>query len=201
MEPGRPLFGDPQPNEVLGYREAVAAGRVPSVPAEPPLALPGRSAAQLRTWMLAAVVAWMASSAATIVGLSGAAEDVQGVGAVGVLLLGSAAMLALMRLAKAVGHRHYSELQRGYSTVEAIYALWEPTRDGRFAKLDWNVPWDHRGCWILRSDGRVVRGPDRRVEPPGFYPSPHRAELFELWTGRAWAGVYSTTPQAGPDIA
>ena len=43
------------------------------------------------------------------------------------------------------------------------------------------------GLWRLGRGGRVLREPDRSVPPPGFYPSPYRPGLLQLWDGPGWA--------------
>ncbi len=45
---------------------------------------------------------------------------------------------------------------------------------------------DLRGLWCLRRDGTVVAPPDRRVLPPGWYPSPSAPMTLEAWSGSMW---------------
>jgi len=42
------------------------------------------------------------------------------------------------------------------------------------------------GLWRLARDGRVLRAPDRRVPPPGWYPSPYFPGILQRWDGPGW---------------
>ncbi len=59
------------------------------------------------------------------------------------------------------------------------------------------VEFDLAGLWHVGADGEVKAEPDRRLDPPGFYPSPHEQDQYELWTGRYWTGHYRAT---APDV-
>jgi hypothetical protein len=186
----RPLFGDPRPRDVPEYARAAIAGRLPPVPPHPPALLPGPTAGRLSNLMLLAAAAVILIPGACLVAVDRMEVDVPVLGLLLFLLVVGAGFYGVFRLARVVGRRNYKELAHGYSTVTPIFAMYEPTSDGRFAKLDWNIPWDFGGCWVLKNDGSVISAPDVRLEPPGFYPSPHDPARYELWTGKAWAGVY-----------
>ena len=45
----------------------------------------------------------------------------------------------------------------------------------------------YAGLWRLARNGRVLRAPDRRVPPPGWYPSPYFPGVLQRWDGPGWA--------------
>lgn len=89
-----------------------------------------------------------------------------------------------------MGDRALEELRHGYTTLVLKVGLFRSSPGMRFSSTNGRVGWDYFGVWVLATDGSVKSAPDRRVEPPGFYPSPHPPGEYELWTGTAWAAQY-----------
>lgn len=182
-----PVARAPHPREVPGYAEAAAAGRLPRVSEQPPVPT-------VRPTARAVFHRFVAIAAGGAVGLgvtAGLVERMPLPGpAVAVVLglLALAFLVLLLRTLPAVGRRSVAELQQGYTTlVLQLGGFW-------FGEGPLTLPgemragWDYRGTWQLDGDGRVLRTPDREVDPPGMYPSPHRPGRMELWTGRVWLG-------------
>jgi hypothetical protein len=88
-----------------------------------------------------------------------------------------------------VGRRSMQEFGSGYATF-VMESGWFPWDRINRTDGDGNLAWDYSGLWILDSTGRVVSEPRRDVDPPGFYPSPHRPGQLELWSGCVWTGNY-----------
>lgn len=178
----------PHPRQVPGYAAAAAAGRLPRVPEHaPPLLVQPTARALFHRFV--------GLAAGGVVGLGVVAGVVErlplpGPAVAGVLgLLALAFLVLLLRTLPAVGRQSVAELQQGYTTlVLQLGGFW-------FGEGPLTLPgemragWDYRGTWQLdHRDGRVLRAPDREVDPPGMYPSPNRPGRMELWTGRVWLG-------------
>jgi hypothetical protein len=184
--PERSKGPDVPPRAVPGFAEAVAGGRVPRVPAEPPALGPRPSAQRLfRTLVLGCVLA--------VPGLLAlhwllVAVDTPDLGRL-VVLVGTSLVLfwaLFARLAK-VGRRSIEEFRLGYTTLILEWGgFW--VGEGRFrVATEMRTPWDYSALWHLDgSTGRVIRPPSGTGDPPGMYPSPTRPGSMELWTGVMW---------------
>ena len=175
-----------RPHQVPGFREAWNAGLVPVVPETPPRLLPGRSAESLLWWygrnLGLGIGAHLLSVSLLVPRLPGLLDLL--------LMLGGGLALfwCLLRGLRRVGERNLQELARGYTTLPLVFGdFWY---GGRYYSGH-RMPWDCSGAWHLhRSTGAVVRPPQRWLEPPGLYPSPHRPGRYELWTGAGWSGHF-----------
>lgn len=180
----------PRPRDVPGYAEAVAVGRTPARSPRPPAVLPGTTAHQalVRCGVVlggAALLVVVALASGT--GSGGQASFADLGRMLGATAVGIGAMLvAIGRFRRAL----LRELAAGYVTTTFHQGLfWFTKRPGPVVANNL-VGWDWRGLWVLRGDGSVVSAPDPDTDPPGFYPSPHRAGQLELWTGSQWIGVH-----------
>ena len=54
------------------------------------------------------------------------------------------------------------------------------------AAAGYTTTWGSPGLWRLTPFGRVVREPDRRYLPDGFYPSPYWPGILQKWEGAGW---------------
>ena len=173
------------PHEVPGYASAAALGQLPVVPEAAPRLIPGRTARQEFHRFLLKLTAVVAP---LVVG----PEILRAVGLP--LLLGAGYGLVVLLLADRwlgqVGTRMVAELRAGYVTFDLQYGLIGRDYHAHWHATEAGTPWNHRGVWLLRDDGSVVRPPDRSVAPPGMYPSPTRPGARELWSGAAWTGHY-----------
>jgi hypothetical protein len=180
----------PLPSDVEGYAAAVAAGLTPARPSTPP-DITGRPTARNAFRQLATTFA-VAVAPAVLWTVLLADERIGGKG-------GAIAYVAILVIAYFVVrvplHRCrdilLEELQAGYTTRTFTQGLfWIPRGPGRSMKGDDVIGWIWDGLWVLDVHGNVVSAPDRSIDPPGLYPSPHRPGQLELWTGCQWAGVY-----------
>lgn len=175
------------PHQAPDYASAAALGQLPAVPTSPPPLIPGRSARkEFHRFLLRMGLA----VAPLVVG----PELLDALGLP--LLLGAAYGLVVLLLGAhwwaQLGDRMLAELRAGYITFDLEYGLVGRGGHAYWHATAWGVPWDHRGVWLLREDGSVIRPPDTSVAPPGMYPSPSRPQTQELWTGAAWTGQYAS---------
>ncbi|WP_146099676.1 hypothetical protein [Kineococcus xinjiangensis] len=111
---------------------------------------------------------------------------------IAVLAMGLFTFVLALHWWKGVGARNFEELRRGYTTLVLHYGSFAPIAHRGWHQTRWRLPWDYSGCWVLSPQGQVLQPPHEGVDAPGFYPSPHKAGAFELWTGTAWSGHYRT---------
>lgn len=185
----RPL-PEVRPRDVAGFREAVAAKLVPIVPAEPPALLPGPSARQM-------FHRFLRRSATSVLAVFILFQiDLSGVWFWLLPLSGLALFLLMAHWWSQIGTCNLSELHHGYTTFTMSYGAFQqgPSRTwkGHYNR----PPWDYRGVWVLNQHGQVLSRPDPGLEPPGFYPSPERPGVLELWTGVVWLGQFRN-PHSG----
>jgi hypothetical protein len=110
-------------------------------------------------------------------------------GSVFVAVVAFAVMAVVWGMWRRVGDASIAELMRGYTTIEVTFGAFR-RGERRFTWASGNrLPWDYSGVWRLLP-GKAPVPPVVSVDPPGFYPSPNRDGMFELWTGAAWAGDY-----------
>ncbi|MCW2923165.1 MAG: hypothetical protein JWM98_569 [Thermoleophilia bacterium] len=118
---------------------------------------------------------------------------------VAVCVLSLVGVVVAFRAWRRVGERNLEEFQHGYTTLQLISGAfgWAgfPSREQQ-RRHGRTMPWDYAGVWRLGSDGAVITAPDTTVLPPGLYPSPHRDDAWEIWTGCAWMGSYRPAPPA-----
>lgn len=184
----------PHPRQVPGYAEAAAAGRLPRAPAQPP-GLPVQPTA--RSLMHRFVV--LAAGGTVVLGAVAGLVDRSGLpGPATAGLLGALALaffVVLLRALPKVGRQSIAELQHGYTTLTLQMGGFWYGEGPLTMPGEMRAAWDYRGAWQLdHRDGRVLRPPDRDVDPPGMYPSPNRPGRMELWTGRVWLGHYAERP-------
>lgn len=153
--------------------------------------LPGRTAHQV-------FLTFLLKSAITVAGVLLLVELISQIGlsvvasGLGILLLGLLGLGAIFfRFWSAVGRRSVQEFEAGYTTFAMQYGdigFGDRRRSGRRGRL---TPWNYAGLWVLDGAARdVVSAPDPSIDPPGYYPSPNRRNVFELWTGAVWSGRY-----------
>ncbi len=169
---------------MAGFREAVAAGLVPVVPAEPPALLPGPTARQMFHRFL------RRSAVGVLAVLMMFQIDLSGVWFWLLPLSGLALFLLMAPWWSQIGTRNFTELHHGYTTFTMSYGAFKQGSLRTWQGHRNRPPWDYRGVWVLDPHGRVLSPPDRSVEPPGFYPSPDKPGALELWTGVVWLAHY-----------
>jgi hypothetical protein len=181
----------PRPRDVPGYAEALAAGRVPSVPATPPSLLRGPSAAamfrQFLVGTVVVVVAWFLVLAVTT-------HVAKGPGTTRVVVMVPAGLIAftvVIALVRRVGRRNQAELAHCYTTIRLTMGGFSTNLGRMKSPQQRRADWNYAGVWVLDGGtGRVVSAPDPSVDPPGFFPSPHRQGALEFWTGAQWTGEF-----------
>jgi len=179
----------PLPRDVPGFAEAFSAGLTPARPVAPPEpSVRPTAATQQRVFVLAAVGGLTGT---VLVGLLVLGDDPGG-GTVLLVALAAVAVLAVLAaLWGWVGRAAIAELHRGYTTTTLVFGAYGLPVLRRYRSYGDRPPWDYSGVWRV---GPVASAspPDRRQDPPGFYPSPTRAGEHELWSGRVWLGVFRT---------
>lgn len=96
--------------------------------------------------------------------------------------LGSAWFVLEWFLLGRVGDRLVEEASRGYATFTVDTAMFW------FRVSGW-TPWEFDGVWRYTRSG-VVPPVAGVADPPGLYPSPHRPDRWEIWSGDVWTGVH-----------
>lgn len=183
----------PRPRDVDGFTEAQASGATPAVPAHPPSSpLPEPTARALLHRLGYTLAAAVAAALMTLLILpkpDGSIAPVTAIAIVVVLVIGG---LLSRRVLVAFRSTLLDEMQAGYVTTTFQQGgFWLAHRDGPAYSPGRNViGWEWSGLWVLDSAGAVVSPPDRTVDPPGLYPSPHSPGERELWTGHQWTFVY-----------
>ncbi|GGC06059.1 hypothetical protein GCM10010972_19090 [Cellulomonas carbonis] len=169
-----------------GYAEAAAAGLLPRVPEHPPALSVQPTARSLMHRFIA-----LALGGSLVLGVVAGVVDrsaLHGPATAGVL--GALALVFLVVLLLAlprVGRQSVAELQQGYTTLTLQFGGFWCGEGPLTLSGEMRAAWDYRGTWQLdHRDGRVLRAPDRGVDPPGMYPSPNQPGRMELWTGRVW---------------
>lgn len=187
----------PRPRDVAGFSEAVAQGVLPSVPLSAPT--PGSgvlfpSAGIVSLTSLAKLVvgfvliAFFASGVLSRIGLPDGSDAVVG----GVL--GSGLLVLMVRNIRRTGHRILDETLIGYTTSPIVGGQFFASSGNPWSGFEGGTPWDFGGVWVFDRKYNVVSPPNAEVDPPGFYPSPHRPGQWELWTGFVWSGAYRDGP-------
>ena len=115
-----------------------------------------------------------------------------GVVAVTLLTTGIGWFIMLLRSLKRPAHRTLDEMMHGYSTLSSNMPNYSSRSEHRWS--EGGPPWDYSGVWLLDRNFTVQSPPNRQFDPPGFYPSPHQVEQWELWTGVVWSGMYRNSP-------
>lgn len=177
------------PRQVEGFSAAQALGLLPCVPEAPP-SLRRRTARRAfvawLAWIAGGAVAWFVVASV----LRGLLDRVSPVVGPVLLVVGAVAtfVLLVVRPRARVGDLFLDELAHGYTTLPLLGgAFWGVSRRGRH---NYQAPWDFRGVWVLDGRGAVRSAPDRTVDPPGLYPSPHRPGQLQVWTGTVWVSKF-----------
>lgn len=186
----------PGPPQVPGYAEARSRGLLPRVATRPPEPLPGTPAGTLMArWTVVTIGGFAAFVTLGVV--AGKAGVTAAAAWLAIAAGGSGFLVTLWWLLGRVGDRFVAEIGAGYTTLvldEGTFwmASLRPWRNGAI-----RVRWDCSGTWVCdRRSGLPVATPDLTVLPPGSYPSPHRADRWELWSGRMWTGNFRSPPTA-----
>ena len=108
------------------------------------------------------------------------------------LTLGTGWFLLMLRTLKRPGQRALDEMIHGYTTLDSNGPNY--FRSSEHSWEEGGPPWDYSGVWLLDRKFAVRSLPNPQIDPPGFYPSPHRDGQWELWTGVLWSGIYRTRP-------
>jgi hypothetical protein len=110
-------------------------------------------------------------------------------------LTGSVIVAAATTAWARLGRTCIREFTHGYTTFEITFGTyWLGTGRSRPGNAN-RAPWDFSALWLLDpSSGRVLRSPSSQADPPGMYPSPHRAGAMELWSGLVWMGYFTAYP-------
>jgi hypothetical protein len=169
-----------RPRDVPGFHDAFNAGILPQVATHPPAVLPGQTVGQMGLRFLIGLGGVFVGAAIPIM------TNKAGWLIPAVTLLGVAAGIFASKVIRA---KATLELKHGYTTSRET-ASW-------FFNLGKNrhMRWNFAGAWQLNRNGTVVSvPPDPLVEPPGYYPSPHKPESLGLWSGYAWANRYQDYP-------
>jgi hypothetical protein len=116
------------------------------------------------------------------------------IGALLALGSGLAWFALLLRWLRQLGRRNLEEVTAGYTTLVIKFGIFEQSSDRRWQALEAGMPWDYSGVWVLDHNLEIQSSPSREVDAPGYYPSPHRAGAWELWTGAVWSGSYRDGP-------
>ncbi len=183
--------GGPHPRQVPGYDDARRAGGLPGVPDQPPTLDVRPTANGLFLRFVAFAGGGLAAILAVVL-LLGALDVPDAWRAPVFGVLGLAWFVLLFRRLSAVGRQSAAELQRGYTTLVLDFGGFWVGEGPLTLSGDMRAAWDYRGTWHLgHRDGHVIRAPDRSIDPPGMYPSPHRPGQYELWTGATWLGHYA----------
>lgn len=180
-----------RPRDVPGYAEALASGRVHPVPAAPPPLLPGPSASRMFGYVLVAIAVWIAAFFGVFALVRNVTAHPGGTRIAIMVPLALVWFAVAVRMLRLVGDRNVQELAHGYTTIRLTFGGFFGSWRRWTSPQEQRMPWDYSGLWVL--DGRtggVLSRPDPRVDPPGYFPSPHRAGALELWTGAAWSGDF-----------
>lgn len=182
----------PQPRDVDGFVAAVSAGLTPARPSTPPSIAERLTARRAFTRLVATLGAAATAVIACLVLLPD--HRVAGRGAIAFFATLAVGFLAIRASLHRFRDIFLEELQAGYATKTFTQGLFWMPRGGSGRKTwgDDVVGWDWDGLWVLDGHGNVVSAPDRSVDPPGLYPSPHIPGQLELWTGYRWTGVFPT---------
>lgn len=189
----------PAPRELPAFQEAAERGLIPIVPEHPPTHphadLVPTSRRMLDRWLVQTV-----GAAALYVALAWAV-----VGRISTpyyvhqwlfMALGVVGLFLVLRSISRATRRVLEETMHGYTT--SIISFGALCSLGRTHKAwgggDNGPPHSFDGVWVLDRNFKVQSTPNPNFDPPGFYPSPHEPEKWELWTGSAWTGTYREQP-------
>lgn len=184
---------DPRPSDVEGFAEAQATGMTPAVPAHPPASpLSAPTAHTMLRHLGYSLATTVGAALAALVGLPKPDGRIAPVTAIVIIVVLACGGFLIRRSLAAFRSKLLEEMQAGYVTTTFEQGgFWLAKRDGSAFAPGRNVlGWDWRGLWVLDPTGRVVSPPDRSVDPPGLYPSPHSPGKRELWTGHQWTFVF-----------
>ncbi len=179
----------PRPRDTPAWREAVRAGLISPVPAEPPDLVVRPSAHSLQRVLFATVA--MSVLVLAFLLLTGGRNGAFTAGGLGrfltaAVVCATACGYTIRRWGRAV----LDEATAGYTTT--------PFDLGRFwigaaPEAPWTfgwIGWDFSGLWVMAPDGTVEAAPRSDRDPPGVYPSPNRPGEWELWTGSQWSAHF-----------
>lgn len=182
-------MSDELPKHVDGYDAARSANRLPVVPMEPPaIAVRPTANSAIRVFVVksvvAAIVVFALIKAVSVASLPALVTTVL------MLAIGLSFFPIVFASMRTVGAQGLKELELGYTTLQLVVGAFTLTVERRWYTIDFGLPWSYEGIWVLDNNGKVLSEPNRDVDPPGFYPSPNRPGMFELWTGKAWSNQF-----------
>lgn len=185
----------PLPRDVEGFSRAVILRLSPSVPMSPPAPPAGVLVPSANDIFRADLTRFIAFTVIYIFFVFGVLSRLAlpwGIELALLFALGATWFTLMMRALRRAGKRTLDEIVRGYSTLGS-----NGTNYFRSSEHSWGeggAPWDYSGVWRLDRNFAVKSPPNLEIDPPGFYPSPHRAGQWELWTGVVWSGTYRSEP-------
>lgn len=77
----------------------------------------------------------------------------------------------------------------GFAVATAAYATFTVDTGMFWFRVSGWTPWEFDGVWRYTRSG-VVPPVAGVTDPPGLYPSPHRPDRWEVWSGDVWTGVH-----------
>ncbi len=185
----------PRPRDVDGFSRAASLGLLPSVPPSPPTPTSGVLLPSAKHVFVTGVSKFIVVSCLYALFLFGALSRVALPSAIVVLIslaIGAGWFFLMLRTFDRPGRRMLDEIVHGYTTFDTSWPNYFGSSDHSWG--EGGPPWDNSGVWILDGKFTVQSAPNHEVDPPGFYPSPHRAGQWELWTGVVWSGTYRSDP-------
>lgn len=185
----------PQPRNVHGFSEAASLGLLPLVPSCAPTPETGLLVPSANSVLRRGLAKFVSATGLYIAFVFGALPRLalpSGVVFALLLTLAIGWFLLMLHTMKRPGHRTLDEMMHGYATLSSGGPHYFSSSEHSWG--EGGPPWDDSGVWLLGHEFAVRSPPNRQIDPPGFYPSPHRVGQWELWTGEVWSGVYRHDP-------
>ncbi len=185
----------PRPRDVGGFSHAASQGLLPSVPSMPPTFERGVLLPSARGILRTGMARFFSVTGIYVLVVFGGLPRwtlPSGVVVLTLLTLGTGWFVLMLRTLERPGQRALDEILHGYCTLDSNGPNY--SRSSEHSWGEGGPPWDYSGVWLLDRKFAVRSCPNLQIDPPGFYPSPHRAGQWELWTGVLWSGIYRTHP-------
>lgn len=191
----RERLKQPRPRDVNGFSHAASLGLLPSVPSSPPTPETGLLLPSANGILRTGLAKFVSATIIYVLIVFGALPRVElpsGVVFAILLTLGAGWFILMVRTLKRPGQRTLDEMIHGYSTLGSSGPNYSCSSEHSWG--EGGPPWDYSGVWLLDRTFAVKSLPNHQIDPPGFYPSPHRDGQWELWTGVLWSGIYRDHP-------